>query len=458
MEPGASLAKRALIPVTLLLSFAIFLYYLSRNYGASYWDESGYLKLAHRILGFGIFNIHDDLRTYLYPTLVAGSLLVTGGHAAAAKVVMAFLLYGLYLTTVFYVARRTFSVFQNEAVRRIMLVLGCLNPYLLQACSLYLTDSVATSLGAIALFTALTADLNRPRNVVLSYSLVYAAVMIRPASLIFFPIMLAITALRYGIGKTPWLRPSFILINLASIGLVFLPQVYNNYVYFHILSFLIPYNLYAAQVAYGIQYVKYATVVAVGQIPGLKYVNPFVPPIGRITEIVHHVTPKNVAFAGVAHLFGALDWGYVDTYIANFYPLSRILGSLFLYPCWILAAGTMPGALAPARVAPERPREVTQLLRMILMAAAVYLAFIGTTQVESRFGYPVFLLLLPLMGLGLLNLARVGKAGLMTRVLALVAVILVLFAASFSFDRLTGRIFWGDHFKGMLSARSVAPR
>lgn len=454
MDKEPSLVNKALIPAALGLSFCIFLYYLAHNVSANYYDEAGYIKIAHRILEFGVFNIQDSLRTYLYPTIVAGSLLVTASHLAIAKVLLSVVQYGVYVWALFYIAKQTFGVVKSEAVRRIVLVLGLLNPYLLQACSLYLTDSLATSLGSVALFTAMTGDLSRKRNVFLSFSLAYVCIMIRPASLIFFPMLLIITALRYGIGKTPWFTPQFVLINLASIGVVFFPQVYNNYVYFHILSALMPYNLYLAQVAYGLQFVKYGTVVALGEVPGLKYVNPFVPPINRITEIVHYVTPLNVAYAWVAHVAGALDWGYVDTYIRKFYPASRILGSLFLYPCWYFAAIAIPGALAPRD--PAHSEEVRQLLRLTLISGAIYLAFIGTTQVESRFGYPVFMLFLPLMGVGMVAAVRscTSRTATMTSALALATVVVVMFAGSFSFDLLTGRIFWYDHLKSLVSFRN----
>ena len=39
-------------------------------------------------------------------------------------------------------------------------------------------------------------------------------------------------------------------------------------------------------------------------------------------------------------------------------------------------------------------------MKVLILSAIVYLAFIATTTVEIRFGYPIFLLLLPFSGYG----------------------------------------------------------
>jgi hypothetical protein len=55
----------------MLGSVSIFVGYLAKNVGASYGDQANYVAIADRILKNGLFELREELRTYLYPLILS---------------------------------------------------------------------------------------------------------------------------------------------------------------------------------------------------------------------------------------------------------------------------------------------------------------------------------------------------------------------------------------------------
>jgi len=84
----------------------------------------------------------------------------------------------------------------------------------------------------------------------------------------------------------------------------------------------------------------------------------------------------------------------------------------------------------------------------ITFSVCIYLLFIGTTTVESRFGYPVYLLSLILIGYGssklydllIVNKYNIKKVAVI--VLGYLFTVIFFFGLSILLDNQTNRIFW----------------
>ncbi|MGG3309173.1 hypothetical protein ABER23_17260 [Paenibacillus lautus] len=224
--------------------------------------------------------------------------------------------------------------------------------------------------------------------------------------------------------------------------LIFIPQLLNNIKQFNHWTPLIHQDLYDFQSRLAASYLKYGTVVMPNEEPGLIFKTPFI--VGPEETIYGLILSNFIGFVIVygAHLFGAIDWGYIDTYIRDWYPISRIVGSAFLYLYWILAF--YGGGLFLVK----REKSIKEWFAGVSLVVAFlgYWLFIGTTVVESRFGYPLFMMLLPFAGLGIKRILVIfleGNRIAKIKVLLMFTVlILIMYFMSFVLDYQTGRINW----------------
>jgi len=159
--------------------------------------------------------------------------------------------------------------------------------------------------------------------------------------------------------------------------------------------------------------------------------------------------PSTFLLLSFSHIFGALDWDYVDTYITEYYPDNRIPASLLIYSTWFFV---ICGIFATRK---NFFTEDSFLLKTPIISAILYLAFIATILETHRYGYPIFLLLLPISGYGIkylfdstfhnnktlkLWIKRIGF------IIAYVLFILTFFYISFLFSYQSGRIDWFGFF------------
>jgi len=89
---------------------------------------------------------------------------------------------------------------------------------------------------------------------------------------------------------------------------------------------------------------------------------------------------------------------------------------------------------------------VSVLLAFLVVAIVADLAFLATTAVESRFGYPVFFMALPLLGFSLPD-SRPSRKNMATIAVFWLLWLVLSTTLSFWLDGLTGRIHWFAHWK-----------
>ncbi|WPK12476.1 hypothetical protein R6U77_01920 [Lysinibacillus louembei] len=430
-----SLKEQLVYIMISVLSLTIFVYYLSLNNKVSYHDEVGYFNFAKDIQNLGLFEVANGLRTYLYSLIISIFLVVSSSeNVFISKILMSIFQYGVYLCTIFFLAVKSIESFKVKDQKKAFLYItgfGLLNPYLIQSTTLFLTDILATCFSVLAITIVQFCDCTKFRYKFITFILIYSAIMIRPSSLIFLLIMLMLLTykiMKYSEGKTKQVFVGYAVAAMIS-TFVFLPQLYMNVTKFNNFTPLIHENLYDSQSKWAVEMLKYGTVVIPDEQPQLYWTNPIQTEkdIG-IYELIYKDFFAFI-FVYIAHIFGVLDWGYIDTYINNFYPISRLVGSVFLYVTWILIFSGIFKVI--------RKKEINFRFMGLLISAICYTLFIATTAIESRFGYPMFFLLLPFIG-WFSTESRLSKRSLF----GIISLVIVMFLISFVLDLQTGRINW----------------
>jgi len=430
------------------ISFLLFLFYVNQNAYDNFYDENGYLILSQQILDEGFFEFNPHLRTYLYPAIIA-SLKIFSNDDVTTKIILSGIQYAVFLGSVIFIANYAVSKNSNKIIWHSVIAFGFLNPFLIQATTLFLSDILASCLLAVSIFSLTRFDLNQSKFTLFAIGLFYASVMIRPSSMILLPMVVAIILFRFFKNK----KINLLKISLISLALlvIFMPQLYLNVTNVGVWTPLIAPPLYEKQSYLGTENIKAgSTVVIPGEEASLYYKSPF--PLDQKNQTMNQLLlqdPSTFSLLSFSHIFGALDWDYVDTYITEYYPANRIPASLLIYSTWFFV---ICGIFA------TRKNIFTKdsfLLKTPIISAILYLAFIATILETHRYGYPIFLLLLPFSGYGIkylfdstfhnnktskLWIKRIGF------IIAYVLFILTFFYISFLFSYQTGRIDWFGFF------------
>jgi len=429
-------------------SFLIFLFYVNLNAFDSYWDENGYLTLGQQVLDNGLFEFRSDVRTYLYPAIIA-SLKIFSSDDVTTKIILSVIQYAVYLITVIFIANYTVSKNSNKIIWHSIVAFGFLNPFLISATTLVLSDILAACFLAVSIFSLTRFDLNQSKFALFAIGLFYASVMIRPTSVILLPIVVAIILFRFLKNK----NINLLKISLISLVLlvIFMPQLYVNVTQKGEWTPLITDPLYEKHTSWGTQFIKGgSTVVIPGEAPSLAYKSPFPLPEENLTMYQLILKdPSTFLLLSFSHIFGALDWDYVDTYMKDFYPDNRIPASLLIYSTWFFV---ICGFFAA-----RKNFSTTDgfLLKTLIISVILYMAFIATISITHRYGYPIFFLLLPFSGYGIKylfdSIIRYHKTSkLWIKRIGFISVysifILTFFYISFLFSYQSGRIDWFGYF------------
>jgi len=494
------------------ISLLLFVFYVSLNANVSLWDEREYLSISQQILDKGSFDEYASYRTYLYPAIIS-SVKIFSTDDVTLKIIFSVLQYAVYLGTVILIAnyassflkskpKSTFPNFidpkngaqhyhdrynnepaykswfnkyypnytieqatqivipvklllqlvsspknEHKIIWHSVIAFGFLNPFLIQATTLFSPDVLASCFAVLSIFSLTRLDLTRSKFIFFAIGLFYCSVMIRPSSMIFLPIVAGIILFRFLKKK----NISISKVSLISVILlvIFAPQIYQNVTNFGEWTPLIVHSLYDQQITDGVQTLKYSTVVIPGEGSASYYDSPF--PVKDDVNIYQLLfeDPSTFLLVYSSHIFGVLDWNYVDSYIKDFYPLNRIPASLLIYSTWFFVIW----GILESRFFFNRN---DFLMKVLILSAIVYLAFIATTAVEIRFGYPIFLLLLPFSGYGVKYLydfciKRDNKTSkLWNKRIGFITIyslfISIFFYSSFLFSNLTGRIDWFGFF------------
>jgi len=434
----------------LIISVAIFGYFLIQNSPVSYYDEKLYSKMGKLISEIGLFEIPEeddlrkglDIRTYLYPTMISFFFLLTE-NIFYTKIFVSILQYSVYIFTIIFIANMVTKP-KDKLFWFSIIGFGFLNPYLISASTLLLTDILSTCFVAISVFSLARINFNKLYTIFLSFGLLYTAIMIRPSSIIFTPILIGFCL--YRIIKKKDLKISKLLFGSLILLVIFIPQLSVNLIYFEEWNPLITKDLYGFQKQHADEYLKYGTVIISEEKPSLFYYSGIEPSPKKSIFDLLIADPLSFLYVYSVHIFGVLDWSYVDTYIDDFYPPERIPASVFLYTGWFLIfTGIFVYTKEKINLKNNFP------FYLLILSAILYVLFISTIIVESRFGYPIYLLLLPFAAFGIKKIHDTfskssSKISLIIHGIKLSSIyasfILVFFYLSFWLDLQTTRIDW----------------
>ncbi|WP_138755237.1 hypothetical protein [Paenibacillus sinopodophylli] len=436
IKPNFKIAKSDWIFLLLvsLISLIQFIIFVVQNSSASYYDELGYYEISNNILINGLFNISDDLRTFLYPLLISILYIFTDGNHTNVKVIFSVFQFIVYIFTILMIAKVAYKFQSEKKIYFSVIAFGFLNPYLIQSTTLFLTDLLASCFLTISLIYLLTSDLNKLYNGSVVASFLYFSVLIRPSSAIFMVIFFIIAM--YRLIKIKDFKPiKFTIVGLLLL-IIFIPQLYMNITKFNHFTPLIHSNLFEQQSIWATQHLKYATVIIDGEQPGLRYLTPWL--IDSNISMMKLMMNNFIVFILVfsSHLFGVLDWGYVDSFIRNLSVSTKILPSAWLYVQWFIIGLGMLWMWSR--------KNLTFVSASLILSALGYTFFIATTAVESRFGYPIYFILLFFSGYGVKYLVESFKNKRVFFVIIgiLLVYIGISFSISYFIDMQTNRINW----------------
>jgi len=273
------------------ISFFIFLFYVNLNEDINFYDELGYLIMSQKIRENGLFGWENQERTYLYPTILAsiGSIFNAESEGISQgvyqgvyilnidritnKIIISVLQYAVYLGSVIFIANSAVWKNGNKIIWHSVIALGFLNPFLIQATTLLLTDILASCFMVVSIFSLTRLDLNRSKFVLFAIGLFYASVMIRPSSVILLPIVVGLILFRILKKK----NINILKVSLISLALlvIFMPQLYQNVTKWGEWTPLITNPLYEEQISWAANFMKYATVIIPGEEGELFYYPPF---------------------------------------------------------------------------------------------------------------------------------------------------------------------------------------
>lgn len=364
----------------------------------------------------------SDLRPYGYPLFLAWVLRIgkAVGLSFALSIFVAqtclYLLVSWYLSTIIY-NRWSKSIGQY-------VLLGLFgNILIFPALGIALSDgfSLILQITIVSIFARLylLADKSSPVSVWLQLLVIGLltgfAVMVRPGNIHF--LLFEAVALVLYCGSRREMQASQFVVWLAVAALGFAiavaPQVIFNRAVFHANSFLPVYDLQGRQLLFGQQYLKYGTAVNdLGQGSAMPYMSPWAnSATGTIAWYLRYPLPGAVTL--FAHIFGAVDFDYLFTYIHlnahSWRCLSFLVSQGVVF--WGLAGWTRIYRAALALEKGEQ-REVIRAFCIVSFAyLASWLAVYAPSAVENRYAFPLVTLFLPIALWALATLKSLRNAG-----------------------------------------------
>jgi hypothetical protein len=387
----------------------------------SYTDQG--LDFARNGL-FGSSHRFMSLRTYGYPFFVGWLSRLTNGDPAHVEVIVFVAQLLMFLTVAWALA----SIFARliKCSRVALYAVIVLNPVLLAATPAVLSDLLAALLVTLSVALVFYDGARRPAVAFASLVLASCGAMVRPASVVFVPVVLVLW-----IACARWLRgvplrawPTLVV----GAVLPFVPQVINNVRLFDRATPLIVEHLYADQTVWGMKFLKYGTLIPAAP---LNYLNPWYD--GSSPTFFAWLTSHPLRALGTAamHLFALFDQDFAFTYIHNRHPWYRWpLGAASFGYVFIGVA--MLGTILVRCWRRRRLGRIGFFALAVLGASGGYLLLYLPTAVETRFSQPIYLLLAPFVVLGVAAFLR--SASVRQRMLwsvALVAFVGACLALSF---------------------------
>ena len=393
--------------VIILISIGIFGYYVNENAYDSYFDELYFILLADEITEKGIIGIDSFHRPYMYPGIIAFFSIIVGdnfsmdgwnviGNIATTKIILSIFQYLVYLGTIFLIANSFAPRNKNRIIWYSIISFGFLNPYLIQSTTLFLTDILAACFSVIAIIILLNFDLSKTKYFSFAIILFFIGVMIRPATIMFLPVIISIIGYRFFKFRNFNIIKSGLVFTAIAIVIVF-PQVYNNVTLYDQWSPLSLRDNYTYIQELGLQYGKIQTVVNDEERGWLAYENPIsLENVSSLEDLIFNHTLLFIP-TYLSHVYYAFDWGYVDSYIQDYYTSSRILGAWFLNTAWIFSLFGI--IFLFQNKFPQRKKWLITI--GLLFPSIINIIFYSITAADPRYYYAVFLLLIPFSGLAI---------------------------------------------------------
>lgn len=367
-------------------------------------DAQQYWAMAADYAARGWFAPHPTagLRTYAYPTLLAGVNGVAAAIGALPRDVLFVLQFVLHVGTAALLAR---SVFPHRPAAALATFAGlACNPYASAYLPVALTDAVG--LAAFQAWLACIVQWHRrargARGGLAWFAAACAiagfACALRPAY-VWLPLLCVLLALVPVAGR---LRPGALVLALALPWLALAPQVAINQALFQRATPLPVTDLGSTQLGWGIANLKYATAPKPGSEARMFYANPLAGDTMRegdgVAWYLRHPVRGSATLA--AKLAGAFDFDFLQAYVWNREPAMQ-----WLYRPWPLLLlvfglqGAWLYARSPRRAATGASTDRLPEMGPPLLPAVAFLAWAAVTLasvVELRFTLPMLALLLPL--------------------------------------------------------------
>lgn len=368
------------------------------------YDEAQYFNAGRGIFEAGLFSAfpHSDLRTYGYPLFLAGVSAIEaffGKDFFTPRALVAILQSIVYFSTAFFIRGRIGRLLDRKTGSAIFIFL-CLNFFNLIYLCFALTETLsnATLLISVTLIAelAFSQSLSSVRKKLIVLGLVCGfSLMVRPANLFLIASVGWILLLFFRLKKV---EVKGVCLFFLSFLLLLLPQTVNNYRHYQRFTPLTAYGLFSTQMQGAALVLKYATSIAPGTEPGIRYVNPLHPGGNIRTSRFLFSSPLVIPFLTGIKFFSLMDQDLMFPLNRSLTPwyrwpgtlVSLVLGGVGLAALFhILRSSKKRGVLFK----PEQwsVRETT--LFCFFMVSFFSYGLYSQSAVEARFGLPLLSLL-----------------------------------------------------------------
>ena len=237
------------------------LFFIEQKNDHNTYDAGQYFEIAKAIQQRGVLAVHDSLRTFVYPSLIA--ILINLSNTTHVPTI--FLIF-LAQLIVYYLAILFVSTIFYEYSSRlsaIIYLLLCFNVFVIPYTGINLTDSLYTSI-TIMVFGVITKieALQQAKKPISAKWIFFAVLLLslgittRPAA-IWLALPIVYLLLRIIINQNAKLPHLFIVCVLGATPLYF--QILCNLTQFHQFTFFPVFDLRELQLREGIENIKYAT-------------------------------------------------------------------------------------------------------------------------------------------------------------------------------------------------------
>jgi hypothetical protein len=416
-----SVSDKSLISVTaviaVLFAYGCYAYQLGHPPCC---DSLSYSGMAKIYATSGIINTpFSDIRTYGYPIFLSVLWRVSEASGVTLPLLAFVVQVALYIGLSGILAKLIYDEVSPRV--GVIVALGLTaNLLVYPSLSIVLTDgfSVVVELSIILVLASLF--FRRQRIGLLSWAthalviglLAGYAAIVRPASINF--VGFVIPALIFISFVAPPQRGvrALLLASWAIVGfaLAVTPQILFNWHFFHKATFLPSFDLPGIQLLVGQSRLKYGTLMVDGVGHGMPYASPWITLADGTTSYFFRY-PRVGLLTAAIHVFGALDFDYLFTYIYDINVAYRPV--LFLFSQTIVFWGISGWVMMLLAWRSERTHDLDNTMRarnFFLVVSGAYvvswLAVYAPSAVENRFALPIITLLMPLALWAIIELLR----------------------------------------------------